>query len=82
MYADSGYGYYGYYDYYYYPMTYYPVYYDWDYGWNYWDAGYAGYGWDTGYANDQYCYAGYGCYPFAVDDPHQWIQDSWTGEWY
>ena len=29
-----------------------------------------------------YCYAGYGCYPLYVEDPHQWIYDSWTGTWY
>lgn len=31
---------------------------------------------------NDYCYSGYGCYPMQVDDPHQWIYDSWGGSWY
>ena len=31
---------------------------------------------------DEYGYSGYGCYPFYVEDPHQWVYDSWTGTWY
>ncbi len=41
------------------------------YGSNYW--------WDD---PNYYCYSGYGCYPMPVDDPHQWIYDHWTGNWY
>ena len=33
-------------------------------------------------SGDEYCYSGYGCYPFYVEDPHQWVYDSWTGTWY
>jgi len=34
------------------------------------------------YTYPSYMYSGYGCYPFYVADPHQWVYDYWTGTWY
>ena len=65
----------------------YPQYQSDYYGDHYWPSpsyGYESYPSYTPYymSGGEYCYSGYGCYPFYVEDPHQWIYDRWTGTWY
>ena len=68
-----------------YQMNYHPTYsyptYSQDYSYPSYSYNSNSYSYSYG-SEDQYCYSGYGCYPFPVDDPHQWVYDSWTGTWY
>jgi len=61
----------------YYQPNYQPVSYSPNYGY----GGYPAYA-SSYMSGDEYCYSGYGCYPFYVADPHQWVYDYWTGTWY